>query len=92
MTALPTDSPPGCPSSPTGRNAPYHRQIQELVSQLCGFLFRDSSMEFLEHGISLNEFLSNFPTVAKAQAVAVIEIAGRLLSSKNISELYASAA
>ena len=52
----------------------------------------ESLFDHLEEGISLNEFLDEFPTVSKEQAIAVIEIAGRILSSKNISELYASAA
>ena len=52
----------------------------------------ESLFDHLEEGVSLDEFLDEFPTVTKDQAIAVIEIAGRLLSSKNISELYASAA
>ena len=52
----------------------------------------ESLFDHLEEGIPLDEFLYEFPTVTKEQAIAVIEIAGRLLSSKNISELYAAAA
>ena len=51
----------------------------------------ESLFDHLEEGIPLDEFLDEFPTVTKEQAIAVIEIAGRLLSSKNISELYAAA-
>lgn len=52
----------------------------------------ESLFDQLEEGISLDEFLDDFDTVSKEQAMAIIEIAGKLLSSKNISELYASAA
>jgi uncharacterized protein (DUF433 family) len=38
--------------------------------------------DHLEHGVPLEEFLSDFPTVKKEQAIAVIEIAGKILSSK----------
>jgi len=51
----------------------------------------ESLFDHLEEGISLNEFLEEFDTVTKEQAAAVIEVAGKLLSSKNISELYAAA-
>ena len=52
----------------------------------------ESLFDHLEAGISIDEFLDDFPTVTKAQAIAIIEVAGKLLSSKNISELYAAAA
>ena len=52
----------------------------------------ESLFDHLELGISLDEFLEDFDTVTREQAIAVIEVAGRLLSSQNISELYASAA
>ncbi|GGK89023.1 DUF433 domain-containing protein [Rufibacter glacialis] len=46
----------------------------------------------LEKGISLNEFLEDFPTVQKEQAVAILGIAEKLLTSKNIEKLYEAAA
>jgi uncharacterized protein (DUF433 family) len=46
----------------------------------------------LEEGVTLNEFLSDFDTVSKEQAIAIMEIASELLSSKKIDELYASIA
>jgi uncharacterized protein (DUF433 family) len=46
----------------------------------------------LEKGISLNEFLEDFPTVSKEQAVAVLGIAEKLMTSKNIERLYETAA
>jgi uncharacterized protein (DUF433 family) len=51
-----------------------------------------SLFEHLEEGVSLDEFIADFDTVSKDQAIAVMEIASKLLSSKNIAELYASAA
>ncbi len=48
--------------------------------------------DHLEKGISLAEFLDDFPTVKKEQAVAVIEIASKILTSKNIEQIYETAA
>jgi len=52
----------------------------------------ESLFDHLEAGVSLDEFLDDFPTVAKAQAIAVLDIANKLLTSKNINQLYAAAA
>jgi uncharacterized protein (DUF433 family) len=38
----------------------------------------------LEAGVTLNEFLEDFPTVTRAQAVAILEIANKMLSSKKL--------
>lgn len=46
----------------------------------------------LEKGIPLDEFLQDFPSVTKDQAVAVIEIASKILTSKNIEKIYEAAA
>jgi uncharacterized protein (DUF433 family) len=46
----------------------------------------------LEQGISLNEFLEDFPTVTREQAVALLEIAEKLVTSKNIQKLYEAVA
>lgn len=51
-----------------------------------------SLFDHLEHGVSLDEFLSDFPTVSKSQAIGVLEIAGRILTAKNIEQLYETAA
>ncbi len=48
--------------------------------------------DHLEHGASLDEFLEDFPTVKKGQAIAVLEIAGQILTSKNIEKIYEAAA
>ena len=46
----------------------------------------------LEKGVSLDEFLEDFPTVRKEQAVAVLGIAEKILTSKNIEKIYETAA
>lgn len=46
----------------------------------------------LENGIPLDEFLEDFPSVARDQAIAVIEIASKLMTSKNIEKIYEAAA
>ncbi len=48
--------------------------------------------DHLEKGISLDEFLDDFPSVKKEQAIAVIEIASKILTSKNIEQIYETAA
>jgi uncharacterized protein (DUF433 family) len=48
--------------------------------------------DHLEKGIPLDEFLDDFPTVKKDQAIAVIEIASKILTSKNIEQIYETAA
>ncbi|MBA9079274.1 DUF433 domain-containing protein [Rufibacter quisquiliarum] len=46
----------------------------------------------LEKGVSLAEFLEDFPTVSKEQAVNVLGIAEKIMTSKNIEKLYEAAA
>ena len=46
----------------------------------------------LEKGISLNDFLEDFPSVSREQAVAVLGIAEKITTSKNIQEIYETAA
>ena len=48
--------------------------------------------DHLEKGISLDEFLNDIPAVAKEHAIAVIEIASKILTSKNIEKIYETAA
>ncbi len=48
--------------------------------------------DHLEKGIPLSEFLEDFPSVGKDQAIAVIEIASKIVTSKNIEQLYETAA
>jgi uncharacterized protein (DUF433 family) len=47
-----------------------------------------SLFDHLENGVSLDEFLEDFPTVSKEQAKVVIEIAAKILTAKNLEQLY----
>ncbi|MBL7728591.1 MAG: DUF433 domain-containing protein [Dinghuibacter sp.] len=49
----------------------------------------ESLFDHLEAGISLDQFLEDFPTVSKEQAVALLDWASKLLNTKNIDPLYA---
>ena len=48
----------------------------------------ESLFDHLEAGVSLDEFLDDFPTVTRAQAVALLDIANKIMTSSNISRLY----
>lgn len=52
----------------------------------------ETLFDHLEAGISLNEFLDDFPTVSKDQAVAVLVVANKFLTAKNLATLYDTAA
>jgi len=52
----------------------------------------ESLFMHLEDGVSLDEFLDDFPTVNREQAVAILEIAQKIMSSANIEKLYEAAA
>lgn len=52
----------------------------------------ESLFDHLEAGVSLDDFLDDFPTVTKAQAVAMLEAATKLLTAKSVEQLYAAAA
>jgi uncharacterized protein (DUF433 family) len=43
----------------------------------------ESLFDYLESGESMDQFIDDFPSVSKHQAIAVIEIAAKLMSSKN---------
>jgi len=46
----------------------------------------------LEKGVTLDEFLEDFPTVSKEQAIGVLGIAEKIMTSKNIEKIYETAA
>lgn len=52
----------------------------------------ESLFDHLEAGVPLDEFLDDFPTVSKEQAIALLDVANKLLTSKNVAQLYASVA
>lgn len=52
----------------------------------------ETLFDHLENGITINEFLDDFPSVTKEQVIAVIEIAAKLVSSKDLQKFYETAA
>lgn len=48
----------------------------------------DSLFDHLEAGVSLDEFLDDFPSVTREQAVALLEITSKLLTSQKADQLY----
>lgn len=52
----------------------------------------ESLFDHLEAGVPLEEFLEDFPSVNREQAVALLEAASKLLTSKNVEQLYAAVA
>lgn len=45
----------------------------------------------IEKGVSLDNFLEDFPSVKKKQAVKLLEIAGKIVTSKNLEKIYETA-
>ena len=52
----------------------------------------ESLFDHLEAGVSIDEFLDDFPSVSKDQAVAILEIANKILNSKDLEKFYETAA
>jgi len=52
----------------------------------------ESLFDHLESGVSLEAFLDDFPTVSKEQAVALLEVANKMINAKNIVQLYEAVA
>ena len=48
----------------------------------------ETIFDHLEAGVSLDEFLDDFPTVSKEQAVALLDIANKILTTKTVEQLY----
>lgn len=48
----------------------------------------DSLFDHLEAGISLDEFLDDFPSVTKEQAISLLEIANKMLTSQKADQFY----
>ena len=48
----------------------------------------ETLFDHLEAGISLDQFLDDFPSVTKEQAIALLEWANTLLNTKNLDQLY----
>lgn len=52
----------------------------------------ETLFDHLEAGVPLDEFLDDFPTVSKEQAIALLAVANKMLTAKNVAQLYAAAA
>lgn len=52
----------------------------------------ESLFTHLEKGISLDEFLLDFPTVNKNQVISILEIAEKLLTSNKIEKIIEAVA
>jgi uncharacterized protein (DUF433 family) len=52
----------------------------------------ESLFDHLEAGVSVDEFLDDFPAVSRQQAVDLLEAANKILTSKNLEQLYAAVA
>jgi uncharacterized protein (DUF433 family) len=48
----------------------------------------ETLFDHLEAGISLDDFLDDFPSVSKEQAVALLDVANKLLTPNNVEQLY----
>ena len=52
----------------------------------------ETLFDHLEAGVSLNEFLNDFPGVTRQQAIDILEAANKILTSSNLEQLYATVA
>ena len=52
----------------------------------------ESLFDHLEDGVSLDEFLDDFPTVKRDQAIEVLELAGEVLTASNFETIYETVA
>jgi uncharacterized protein (DUF433 family) len=52
----------------------------------------ESLFDHLEAGVTLDDFLEDFPSVSKEQAVALLDVANKIVTSKDIIKLYEAVA
>ena len=50
----------------------------------------ENFFDHIENGVTIEEFILDFPTVTREQCVQVLEIAGRLLTASNLRQIYES--
>ena len=48
----------------------------------------ETLFDHLEAGISLDQFLEDFPTVSREKAIALLDWANTLLNTKNLDQLH----
>ena len=46
----------------------------------------------LESGVTINEFLEDFPSVTKKQVIELLELSGKMVNSPQIIQLYETVA
>lgn len=42
----------------------------------------------VEKGITIDEFLEDFPSVSKEQVISILEVANKLITSNHIDKIY----
>jgi uncharacterized protein (DUF433 family) len=52
----------------------------------------ETLFDHLESGVTIDDFLDDFPSVTKEQAITLLDYANKLLNTKNLDQLYASVA
>ena len=52
----------------------------------------ESLFDHLGAGVALDEFLDDFPTVSREQAIGLPDTASNLLTAKNVAQLYEAVA
>lgn len=52
----------------------------------------ESLFDHLEAGVSLNEYLDDFPSVTRQQAIELLVAASKILGAKNLEQIYATVA
>ena len=52
----------------------------------------ESLLDHLGAGVALDEFLDDFPTVSREQAIGLPDTASTLLTAKNVAQLYEAVA
>jgi uncharacterized protein (DUF433 family) len=48
----------------------------------------ETFFDHLKQGISIDDFLDDFPTVTKEQAIGILELTGKLFSAGNLTQIY----
>jgi len=51
-----------------------------------------SFFQHLESGVTIDNFILDFPTVKKEQCIALLELSEKIVTSKNFKQLYETAA
>jgi uncharacterized protein (DUF433 family) len=52
----------------------------------------ETLFDHLEANVTIDDFLEDFPSVYKEQAIALLEYANKLFNTKNLDQLYTAVA